>query len=140
MGDEKKTGLFGAFSAVPSFVVAALAILGCPACWPLLIGLLSSLGIGVASVAPYFKPLIGLFLILSLVPLLQNAVKLHRYGLVLTGAGAALIVIAGMVFVYEPLLYGGAALLIYASIWNMRLGKKEMGDACPACVTTKQPA
>ncbi len=137
---ERKRWLRPASKTAPAFGVAALTPFACPACWPALIGFLSSIGIGAAAITPYLLPLTALFLTLALVPLWSGARNRRDYGTLALGAVAGVAVIVGMfIFIYEPLLYGGAALLIFASMRNMQLGKKERDEACPACVTTSQP-
>lgn len=141
MGDKKKTGLIGVFSAAPSFAVAGLAPFSCPACLPALVGLLSSFGIGIAAITPFVFPLTSLLIALALVPLFLNGSKTRNFKPAILGGVGGIMMFVGMLFIpVELVVYGGAALLVYASFLNMSLRKEETDDACPACATTKQSA
>lgn len=137
-GAEGKIKGGRAFTVAPSFGIAALAPLACPACWPAYIGLLASMGIGMSFVNKVIFPLTFLLLILSVIPLWRRAKNQSGYGPFVLGTLAAVMIATGMfMIVFEPLLYGGVALLVTASAWNLWLGKKPAAGECPACVQSE---
>ncbi|VAX15912.1 hypothetical protein MNBD_NITROSPINAE02-1285 [hydrothermal vent metagenome] len=121
-------------AAVAPFGIAALVPFACPACWPAYIGLMASLGIGVTGVEKYLFPLTAALLLLALAPLFIKGKTTNNYNPFYLGAVAALITLVGMfAIIFEPLQYTGIVLLVAASIWNFRAGKKEGSPPCPAC-------
>ncbi|MBI3698121.1 MAG: hypothetical protein HY238_25210 [Acidobacteria bacterium] len=92
---------------------ALLPKLACPACWPAYAGLLSALGLSFLLSTTYLFPLTAAFLALALAAL--------RRGSLLAGLAASALLLAGkFLFASNPAMYGGAALLVAASIWNTR--------------------
>jgi len=128
----------GAKKLAPSLGVAALAPLACPACWPLYLGLLSSLGIGVSAIKPYIAPLAVALLAVSVVPLAYGAKTRNGYGpLILGVAASAAILFYLFAMPLKPVFYAGAALLVSASVWNILPNRKSKTDPCRACVVAK---
>lgn len=123
----------------PSFGVVALTPLLCPACWPLYVGFLSSLGIWGTGTKAYLFPLTGLLVVLALVPLWPRAGSLRGYWpLVMGGAGASLVVGNMLLSIADSMSYTGAFLLVTASIWNFwPQQQKGVGAECKSCVSAE---
>jgi len=104
---------------VPSVGVALLPKIACPACWPAYAGLLGSLGLGFLMKTRVLLPLTTVFLLLALFMLGFRARRRNGFGpMLLGGVGATIILLAKFVSGNDPVLYGGAGLLITASFWN----------------------
>jgi len=113
--------------------VAGLAALpACPACYPLYAGVLSSLGLTLDPGA-HMALTVGL-LGLALAALAFRARARRGYAPLVLGAAAGLVVVAGKALVGSDLLvYGGAAALATAGLWNAWPRDTE-APACAACV------
>ncbi len=139
---EKGAGSGGAskvLKVAPSFGVVALTPLICPACWPLYVGFLSSLGIWGAGTKAYLVPVTGLLVVLALVPLWPRAGNQRGYWPLAMGGVGASVVIANMLMTFsDSVLYAGALLLVAASIWNLWPQEKGVNAECPACVSAEQ--
>jgi mercuric ion transport protein len=104
---------------VPSIGVALLPKLGCPLCWPLYAGILSSVGLGFLISAKYLFPVTAAFLLLALWVLAFRAKQRRGMGPFLLGFLASATVLTGKVyFDSNPMMYGGVGLLVIASVWN----------------------
>jgi len=138
--NEKPSGRIGtgAKKLAPSLGVAMLLPFKCPACWPLYLGLLSSLGIGVAAVKPYIAPLATALLAVSVAPLAYGAKTRNGYGpLILGVAASAAILFYLFAMPLKPVFYAGAVLLVSASIWSILPNRKSETGSCNACVVAK---
>jgi len=138
--NEKPSGRIRAKvkTLAPSLGVAALAPFKCPACWPLYLGLLSSLGIGVSAVKPYIAPLATALLAVSVAPLAYGAKTRNGYGpLILGVAASAAILFYLFAMPLKPVFYAGAVLLVSASVWNILPNRKSKTDRCSTCVVAK---
>jgi hypothetical protein len=104
---------------VPSIGVALLPKLGCPLCWPLYAGILSSVGLGFLISAKYLFPVTAAFLLLALWVLAFRAKQRRGMGPFLLGFLASATVLTGKFYVdSNPTMYGGVGLLVIASVWN----------------------
>jgi mercuric ion transport protein len=104
---------------VPSIGVALLPKLGCPLCWPLYAGILSSVGLGFLISAKYLFPVTAAFLLLALWVLAFRAKQRRGMGPFLLGSLASATVLTGkFYFDSNPMMYGGVGLLVIASVWN----------------------
>lgn len=121
------------FAVLPAVGVAMLPNLTCPACWPAYAGLLSSFGLGFLTQTSYLLPLTVVFLVMAVGALGFRPAQRHSYGPFLFGLVAAIVVVAGkFLFDSGPVMYGGIALLIGASIWNT-WRKRKKSPSCSAC-------
>jgi hypothetical protein len=106
-------------------VLPVIACLSCPICLPAGLGLLSALGVGVF----VSERVHGALVLVSLVVALSSAVLLarghrNRGPVLVTLAGAAM-VLAGCLVVEAPSVeYVGTASLVGAAIWNWRLRRR----------------
>ena len=122
---------------VPSVVVALLPKIACPACWPAYAGLLGSLGLGFLMKTQVLLPLTAVFLLLALFMLGFRAHRRNGFGpMLLGGVGATIILLAKFVSGNDPVLYGGAGLLITASFWNSWPRPATEGEAGAAGLVT----
>ncbi len=121
-------------AVIPAVGVAMLPNLTCPACWPAYAGLLSSFGLGFLAETANLLPLRGVFLAVAVGAIAFRPAHRHSYGPFLVGVVAAGVVLAGKFLLdSDPVLYGGIALLIGASIWNT-WQKRHKKPSCSACV------
>jgi hypothetical protein len=120
--------------AVPASVIALLPIKGCPACWPVYAGILSSLGMGFLLKTTYLMPLTILFLITALFALGYRARRRWGYGPLIVGLIASVVLLVGKFFMdWNPAVYAGFALLIVASFWNAWPGRRPTESRCGTC-------
>jgi len=130
------SGWRGSLSALPGIGASLLPVGLCPACWPVYAGILSSLGLGFLLKESYLLPLTAAFLLVAAGGLVYKAGARRGYGPFVLGLVASGAVLAGkFVFEASPVVYGGVALLLGASIWNAwpRKTAGTGGGACPAC-------
>lgn len=105
--------------AVPGVVLSFLPLASCPACWPLYGGVLSALGLTVLLSSRYLLPLTAAVLCLALVSLAWRARARRGYGPFGIGLLATALILGGkFAWSSNALAYGGAALLVAASVWN----------------------
>lgn len=90
----------------------------CPFCWAAYMSMFSFLGLNTIKYQPWLLPVFIAMFFANIVSLYFNR-KRHGYKLlVLSLAGAALIVLNRLYFNMPVFVYCGAALLIVASLWN----------------------
>lgn len=107
-------------SALPAVGVALLPKLTCAACWPAYAALLSSLGIGFIDYTPYLLPVTVVALTLTLCLLAYRATRRRGYGPLMLGIASASVMLVGKFTLdSDAALYGGIALLVAASVWNV---------------------
>ncbi|TMQ69535.1 MAG: hypothetical protein E6K81_14705 [Candidatus Eisenbacteria bacterium] len=119
-----------AAAGIPAAGLAALP--ACPACYPLYGGVLSALGL---TLDPGAHTVLTVGLIGIALAALGFRARAHRgYAPLALGVGAALLIIAAkLVLGSDPLVYGGAAALTAAGIWNAwPLGRP--AQECAACI------
>ncbi len=132
------SGWRSSLATLPGLGAALLPAGVCPACWSVYAGFLGSLGLGFLMKTTYLLPLTALFLIIALGALGCRARRRRGYGPFLLGLAASALVLAGKFALDSgPVMYGGIALLVAASLWNgwPKGGKKE--GACSACAPTE---
>jgi len=117
---------------------ALLPSVACPACWPAYAGVLSSLGLGTLMNGPFYFALIVVLLGVTLASLGYRAAARRGYGPLLVGGVASIVILTGKALGSPQVMqYGGAGLLIAASVWNNWPMIKPTGDAtkasCSAC-------
>ena len=139
-GSRDKSRWWGNFGVLPVIGTVFLPGISCPACWPAYAGLLSALGLGFVNYTRYLLPLTLLGLFLALASLWVRVRRGSGIGPLVLGSAAAVAIIAGrFVFTWQPATFAGVALLIAASIWNLR-SRKNVGVTCPKCVPTPNAA
>ncbi len=121
-------------AVLPSIVGAALPVGLCPACWPAYAAVLGSLGLGFLLDRAYLAPVMLVALVLSLLALGYGAGTRRGHGpLGLGVVGAAAILVGKFLLDWNPAVYGGAAILFGAAVWNVWPRKVAAVGACPAC-------
>lgn len=134
-------GLLAWLALIPAFATAIVPNMACPACWPAYAGLLSSLGLGFLvpflMQTKYLLPLTMLALLVAITALGFRARRRRGYGPFLVGLLGAGLVVAGKFVLAEsdPVVIGGLALLIGASVWNS-WPRRTRSPTCPSCVAT----
>jgi hypothetical protein len=116
--------------ALPGIVVSALPFGGCPACWPVYGGVLSSLGLGFLLSREYLLPVTVLFLAVAVLLLGRRAQDRRGYGPLLLGLIASALVIAGKFDIESDVIaYAGVGLLVLSSVWNA--WPRRVAASCP---------
>jgi len=135
-GVSNKKGMAGqSLSMAPAIGVALAPKLTCPACWPAYAWLLGVFGVEFINYTPYLAPLMALFLALAIAPMVFQAKSRRSYGPLALGLTAVVVTMAGKFWFNSDLaMYGGLALLVTASIWNMWPKSVYKSPHCPACV------
>lgn len=111
---------------LPGAAVSLLPSATCPACIAAYAGVASSLGLGFLFNERVLAPLIGLLLTVGLVSVAWSARSHRRTGpLLVTILGSAAVVGGRLVWSVPALLYGGVALLVGASLWNLWLKRPQ---------------
>ena len=109
-------------AVVPGAVLALLPAAKCPLCLAAYAGVLSSLGLGFLAKERVLTPLIGVFLGIGLASVGWSARRHRRWGPVVISVLGSAAVIAGRLLWDVPVaLYGGVALLLGGSLWNIWL-------------------
>ncbi len=137
----RKTGWRSSLAALPGVGATLLPVGLCPACWPAYAGLLSALGVGFLLKMAYLLPVTVLFLLVAVGALAFRARTRRGYGPFIVGLAASAIALIGkFVFVSDVAMYGGAVLLMAASVWNAWPPKATDGNGgvCPACAPEGQ--
>jgi hypothetical protein len=117
------------FPAIGTAAVSHIAI--CPACWPLVGGLMSATGLSSLLEGPLMPPLFVGSLLIALVPLGLGARR--RVGPLLCALTAFLMALSGrFIFDLLGLTLGGIALLTGAYLWSYRLHRQNNSN-CTAC-------
>lgn len=121
-GRPPRRGWLQAAASVPAAVLPLLPSFTCPACIAAYAGVLSALGLGFILNEAVLAPLIAAVLVLS-VASVGWSTRSHRQpgpiGATLIGA---LLIAAGRLLWDVPLaLYGGVAILLAGSLWNLWL-------------------
>lgn len=134
-GSVQTGGRFGpTMLSVPGIVVSALPFGGCPACWPIYAGVLSTLGLGFLLSGQYLLPLTALCLFVTIFALGFRARARRGYGPFFLGLIAtALILFGKFAEQSNALAYGGMGLLIVGSVWN---SWPRRAGQCPQCATS----
>jgi hypothetical protein len=126
-------------AAIPAVATAVISHDGlCPACWPLVGGLMSSLGATFLIETRFLLALMIACLALA-VGMLSYRVR-GDYRLFALGIlASALILVGRFVLDAAPLTIGGACLLLGAYIWSFRLRQSRHVLSCRGCASPANP-
>jgi len=133
-------GVLSSLATVPAAIVSIMPTLTCPACWPAYASLLGSLGLGFMIDSAYLMPITLLALLVAVGMIAIKAGQRHGYSPLMLGALAALAIVIGKFWLeVDSVVYGGAVLLIAASIWNA-WPRKQAAQVCgnASCCATSQ--
>lgn len=109
-------------ATVPGALVSLLPTATCPACLGAYAGLVSALGVGFLFKKQVLLPLIAVFLLVGLTGAIISRRRHHRSGpLLLTIGGSLLVAFGRIIRDVTVLVYAGALLLAFASVWNFWL-------------------
>ncbi len=134
--DSPKKGIFAFMATIPATVIAVFPSVFCPACYPALAALLSSMGLGFFASEAVLQPLTIIFLLIALFGLFYECTKIKRYESFIIGTLGAMGIYAGHYWFSSSILtYGSVALLIGASIWNLIIKKRSLikQEGCSSC-------
>jgi copper chaperone len=107
---------------IPGALLPLLPSATCPACLTAYAGVLSAIGLGFLFKERVLTPLIAIFLAIGILSVAWSTRSHRRSGpLLVTVLGSAAVVAGRLVWNIPALLYGGVALLIGASVWNLWL-------------------
>ena len=122
-------------AAVPAVTLALISHAGvCPACWPLIGGLMSSLGVTFLIETRYLLPLMIGCLALAVGALSYGARRDYR-PLALGIAASGLILIGRFALDAPALTIGGVCLLIGAYVWSFWLRRQTRASSCRSCAS-----
>ncbi len=127
--EPRKLGLL----TIPGVVVSLLPILACSLCWPAYAALISSLGLGFLASSTYLLPLTGVLLSVAVVGLgLQ--IKTAGYRPFVLGLVSVATILPGKFLMgSNVMIYGGVALLVAASVWNLAPRRSADSASCSTC-------
>ena len=115
-------------AVVPGAVLALLPSATCPACIAAYAGVLSAVGLGFLFNERVLAPLIIVFLAIGAASVAWSTRSHRRAGpLVATLSGSAALVAGRLLWSAPTLVYGGVALLVLASLWNLWLKRPQPG-------------
>ncbi len=118
--------------AIPGIVLSVLPFGGCPACWPVYAGFLSTVGLGFLLSADYLLPLTALFLFVTVFTLVFRARRRCGYGPFVLGLVAALFIVWTKFSLESNVLSdAGVGLLICSFLWNN--WPRPAASKCPRC-------
>ncbi len=137
LGARRRNGWLAPIAAAPAALLGLFPAAFCPACYPALAGLLSSMGLGALAGEAVVKPLTAVLLLVAVGGLFFQGRRVGRYAPAALGVLGAAGMYAGLYIIASPAVkLSGVALLIGASIWNVVLVKSnKSGASCPACET-----
>jgi mercuric ion transport protein len=104
---------------LPGALLPLLPSATCPACLAAYAGVLSAMGLGVLLQGRVLVPLIAFFLAVGVASVAWSTRGHGRAGpLVATVAGSLAVILGRIIWSVPSLVYGGAVLLVAASLWN----------------------
>jgi mercuric ion transport protein len=117
----------GSLAAVPGAFVALLPAATCPACLGAYFGVLSAVGLGFLLTNRLLVPVIVSFLVVGIASIAWSTRSHRRLGpLIATLAGSGALVAGRLIWRVPAMLYGGFALLVGASLWNLWLKRRRL--------------
>jgi hypothetical protein len=135
-----KWTVWKSLAAIPAVAIALgshLAI--CPACWPLVGGLMAALGVTSLAEIRFMLPLFIGALLLAIVPLGLNARR--QIGPFALGLLACALILSGkFAFAATGVTLGGVAVLVGAYVWSYRTRSgTKTGSCCNTCAPSTEP-
>lgn len=135
LNSSRRTWLTSA-AAAPAALMGLAPGLFCPACYPALVALLSSMGLGALVTDAILPPLMAALLLVALAGLGLQARRRRAYWSLLPGVTGAVGVYVGLFLVASTTLrVFGVVLLVGASACNLidRFWSKNTENTCPSC-------
>ncbi len=124
-------------AVVPAAILSLLPSASCPICLAAYAAVLSSLGLGFLFADEVQKPLIVLFLAISVASIAWAARLYRRPGPLLAAAAGTVAILAGRIVGDFPwAVYAGVPCVIVAAGWNLILKRNTL----PACVKHNSPS
>lgn len=118
-----------ALMVVPAAVLPLLPSATCPVCLAAYAGVLSSLGLGFLLNDQVQRPLILVFLGITVVSVAWAATRYRRFSpLLLVLSGSVAIVAARIVWNVPSLVYLGVVFLVAGAVWNLLSKGPERGS------------
>lgn len=115
-------GWLRSLALLPAALLAILPHLTCPACWPAYAALLSSVGLGLLALDRILTPLLVGALAVGLASVAWSTRSHRQWGpFWATLVGSVGVAAGRLLWTVPALVYGGAAVLIGASLWNLWL-------------------
>jgi hypothetical protein len=128
----RKEGLLSGVGIGSGASVALLAKAACPACYPAIAALFSSIGLSFPFAGPYFLAISALLFGVALYGLGYRAKSRRGYGPLYLGFAFTAVALFGQYRDVTFVFYTGVAGLALASIWNL-FPKTKVGS-CGACI------
>jgi hypothetical protein len=124
-------------AAIPALFVAVVShFVACPACWPLVGGLISALGLTSLLETRLMLPLFVGCLLLAIAPLSFQA-RHHLQPFILGLIASAFVLVGKFLLNATAVTVAGIAVLVVAYIWSYRARRATGTDACcSSCVTS----
>jgi hypothetical protein len=117
-------------AAIPAvFVVVVSHFVACPACWPLVGGLISALGLTSLLETRLMMPLFVGCLLLAIAPLALQA-RHHLQPFILGLIASAFVLVGKFLFNSTAITVAGIAVLVAAYVWSYRARRATGTDAC----------
>jgi hypothetical protein len=135
-GNAMKWNFLRILAAIPAVLVALVShFVACPACWPFVGGLISTLGLTSLLETRLMLPLFVGCLLLALAPLGFLA-RNHLLPFILGLVASMLIFIGKFVLATSAVIVVGIALLVGAYLWSYRARRlADTGASCSNCTT-----
>jgi hypothetical protein len=117
-------------AAIPAVFVAVVShFVACPACWPLVGGLISALGLTLLLETQLMLPLFVGCLLLAIAPLAWQA-RHHLQPFILGLIASAVVLVGKFLLNATAVTVAGIAVLVAAYVWSYRARRATSADAC----------
>jgi hypothetical protein len=127
-------------TAVPAVTIALLSHAGaCPACWPLIGGLVASLGLTFLVETRYLLPLMIGCLAIAIAALSYPIGRDYR-PLIVGVAASGVILIGKFILDASLVTVAGAGLLVGAYLWSFWLRRSDKASSCQSCCAPEAAA
>jgi hypothetical protein len=123
-------------AAIPAIFVAVVShLVACPACWPLVGGLISALGLTSLLETRLMLPLFVGCLLLAIAPLALEA-RHHLQPFILGLLASAFVLVGNFLLNATAATVAGIAVLVVAYVWNYRARRATSADGCCSSYAT----